>query len=160
MKDLKALYEGLGFSKVTTYIQSGNVIFKSDSLAPSALSHNIKEAIKQRYSFDVPVLIRTQQEIEQVMQHPSFSTLNLESEGSQYLVTFLENDAKEEDIALLQDSLKEDESLEVIGREIYLHTPSGYGKTKISNTFIEKKLQQNATTRNYKTIIKLYFLTK
>jgi len=43
---------------------------------------------------------------------------------------------------------------------IYLYTPNGYGKTKLSNNFIENKLEVKATTRNWKIVLKLEELLK
>ena len=65
MVDLKKLYESLGFSDVKTYIQSGNVIFKSDSnISDIQLAKKIEKAISEQYLFEVPVIIRTNKELE------------------------------------------------------------------------------------------------
>ena len=48
----------------------------------------------------------------------------------------------------------------ITGREIYLHCPGGYGNTKLSNNFFEKKLFVKATTRNWNTVNKLWEMAK
>ena len=48
----------------------------------------------------------------------------------------------------------------VIGREVYLHCPNGYGNTKINNAFFEKRLKAIATTRNWNTVAKLLELAQ
>ena len=65
MADLKVLYTKLGFTNILTYIQSGNVIFESDKKA-SEIVILIQETIKQNYDFEVPVIIRTAKEIEDI----------------------------------------------------------------------------------------------
>src|SRR5690242_803730 len=64
MTDLKTLYEALKFKDVTTYIQSGNVIFKSTSASDQKVAKRIEDAIYKRYGFAVPVIIRTVEEME------------------------------------------------------------------------------------------------
>ncbi|MEJ7676829.1 MAG: DUF1697 domain-containing protein [Segetibacter sp.] len=65
MTDLKVLYESLKFKDVITYIQSGNVIFKTSiELSDVELAEKIEQAIYQKYNFDVPVIIRSVEEIE------------------------------------------------------------------------------------------------
>ena len=54
--------------------------------------------------------------------------------------------------------VKAPERLVFVGREVYLYCPNGYGKTKFSNVFIEKKLGVSATTRNWKSVLKLHEL--
>ena len=68
MTGLKALYEELKFKAVTTYIQSGNVIFKTGKKeSDETLSKKIEKAIQEKYHFDVPVIIRTVEEIENII---------------------------------------------------------------------------------------------
>ena len=73
MADLKALYENLQFENVKTYIQSGNVVFKSEKkLADADTAKRIEEAIQKKYGFHVPVIIRSHKELEKVIASNSF----------------------------------------------------------------------------------------
>src|SRR3989344_9460301 len=72
MSDLKALYEALGFKNVTTYIQSGNVIFQSTQTDIVALSQKIEEKIHKTYQFQVAVIIRTIPELKQIIDENPF----------------------------------------------------------------------------------------
>jgi len=159
MKDLKALYESLGFENVVTYIQSGNVIFKSNK-SEDVLIELIEKAISNKYGFDVPVQIRSTGEFEHIIKACSFGELDLVEEGTRVMVTFLALVPSTEFVAKLMTYVKEPERLLIVGREVYLHCPNGYGKTKLSNIFIENKLKVKATTRNWKSVIKLYELSK
>ena len=155
MKDLKALYASLGFTNVITYIQSGNVIFESDE-DENKLIEKIEKAITQNYGFDVPVQIRNVTKFEDIIKCCPFSDLDLEEEGTRVMVTFLAEEASEEFIKKLMTYLHKPERLVIMGKEIYLHYPNGYEKSKLSNNFIENKLQVQVTTRNWNTVVKLF----
>ena len=159
MTDLKALYESLDFQNVVTYIQSGNVIF--DTLVDSMddLKITIEKAIEEKYKFHVPVEIRTNHEIENIIRNCPFGSVNLVENGTKVLVTFLSSEPQEVMASDIQKYVVAPEKLVVRGKEVYLHCPNGYGKTKLSNTFIEKKLKVEATTRNWKSVHKLHELS-
>ena len=155
MEDLKALYEGLDFGKVTTYIQSGNVIFKTGlNLSISRLSEKIEKAIEEKYHFHVPVIIRTADEMHQILSSNPF--LNEEGINREKLhVTFLEEEPQPTQVSAIIEADFSPDGFRIIGKEVYLYCPGGYGNTKLSNTFFEKKLCTKATTRNWKTVGKL-----
>jgi uncharacterized protein (DUF1697 family) len=68
MTELKALYESLKLKDIITYIQSGNVIFKSEkSLSDLELAAKIEKAIYKKYGFEVPVIIRNKDEIQKII---------------------------------------------------------------------------------------------
>lgn len=48
----------------------------------------------------------------------------------------------------------------ISGRSVYLYLPDGYGKTRLNNTFFETRLQQQATTRNWKTMLEILKITE
>lgn len=71
MKDLKGLFEGLGFSDVQTYIQSGNVIFKAQS--SGNLVEEIQTAIVNYYGFEVPLQVVEGDFLNQVIEQNPFA---------------------------------------------------------------------------------------
>lgn len=155
MKELKSLYESLGFENVLTYIQSGNVIFDSDIDHAEDIERSIRDAIKAKYNFEVPVDIRTSHEFKEVLANLPFDDVNLETDGTQMLITFLAQQPDKSAVNRLMEYVKAPEKLTLGDKCIYLHCPNGYGKTKLSNVFIEKKLDVLATTRNLKSVNKL-----
>jgi uncharacterized protein (DUF1697 family) len=154
MADLKTLYENLGFKEVVTYIQSGNVVFKTETLMDGMdLKQKIEKVIAENYPFTVFVLVRTQTEWHNVLISNPFlkdNALGLEK----LYVTFLDELPDNS----LWDKIKNldfaPEQFIILGKEVYLYT-SDYGKTKLSNSFFEKKLKVKATTRNWKTVQQL-----
>jgi uncharacterized protein (DUF1697 family) len=157
MADLKTLYENLGFKEVVTYIQSGNVVFKTETVMDSIdLTQKIEKVIAEHYPFTVPVLVRTQSEWHNVLISNPFLKDNAFDLEKVY-VTFLD----ELPDTVLLDKIKNldfaPEQFIILGKEIYLYT-SDYGNTKLSNHFFEKKLKVKATTRNWKTVQRLFEL--
>ena len=150
--ELKALYESLGFESVTTYIQSGNVVFKtSEDIDLELLSENIEKAIEKKFQFAVPVINFTRNEFNSIILSNPFLTRN-EVDKERLYVTFLQ---KIPDAVLVEKlnsvNYLPDEFI-ISGKAIYVYCPNGYGRTKINNNFFENKLKANATTRNWKTV--------
>jgi len=81
--------------------------------------------------------------------------VDLEENGTKVLLTFLSKQPQASKIEELTEYVKSPEELVVKNKEVYLFCPNGYGKTKLSNAFIERKLDVIATTRNWKSICKL-----
>jgi uncharacterized protein (DUF1697 family) len=160
MKELKSLYESLGFENVLTYIQSGNVIFNSDIDHVLDIQKLIEDAINTKYNFEVPVDIRTSNEFEKVLANIPFGEVDLEADGTKMLITFLSHQPDKSAVNRLMKYVKAPEKLVLGDKCIYLHCPNGYGKTKLSNVFIEKKLDVLATTRNLKSVNKLCELAR
>jgi uncharacterized protein (DUF1697 family) len=155
MADLKALYEGLQFKEVTTYIQSGNVIFKSDSkLSDAALAQKIEAAILKKYSFSVPIIVRNISQLENIISaNPFLKEKNTDVEKLH--VTFLSAVPGEAATDAIKSLNYPPDQFSIAGQEVFLYTPGGYGETKLSNKFFENKLKVTATTRNWKTVNKL-----
>jgi uncharacterized protein (DUF1697 family) len=153
MADLEALFAGLGHSDVVTYVQSGNVVFRSASKSAAALPTAIEERITRDLGLAVTVLIRSKAELDKVTAANPF--LAGGADLTKLHVTFL---AAKPDAALVKavaEFRAEPDEFRIAGREVYLHCPAGYGNTKLNNTFWEKKLGVGATTRNWNTVTKL-----
>ena len=152
MADLKTLYERLKFKEITTYIQSGNVIFNTDkSLPRQEISKRIEEKITEKYNFIVPVIIRTKSEmVKTFSDNPFLDRKDINPERLH--VTFLAGLPKQADKKRIEKLEFPPDEFIIDGKEIYLHCPNGYGKTKLSNNFFENRLNVTATTRNWRTI--------
>jgi len=159
MTDLKDLYLSLGFEGVSTYIQSGNVIFQSSGSDKKDLKIAIEKAIGEKYNFHVPVTIRTEKELKEIADSCPYEGAEIEENGTKILVTFLASSPSIENQEILKEYVKAPEKLTIRGSEIYLYCPNGYGKSKLSNTFLENKLGISATTRNWKSVRKLCYLS-
>ena len=156
MAELKKLYESLGFKNVQTYIQSGNVIFEYSDANLSKLISKIEKKIKEYFGFDVLVLIRTKDEFQKLIENTPFS----KKDNNKLHVTFLSSIPTDSPIEEINKVKYKSEEFFISGKEIYLFCPNGYGKSKLSNNFFERKLKLSATTRNWKTITKLLEITE
>lgn len=159
MEALQQLFENLQFKKVKTYIQSGNVIFNTDiNYSKSTLCHQISHAIKNQFGYEVPVLVLATEELSKIMEMNPF--LKGKSIDTQKLhVTFLASMPDVESVKKLEAMNFGADRFFVIGDVVYLFVPDSYGKTKLSNSFLECKLKVSATTRNWKTVLALNELT-
>lgn len=157
MDALSTLYESLGLKNVKTYIQSGNVIFESEGSNPAELVNLIENKIEQTFGFFVKVLIRSKEEIQKVLEKNPFYGERKE-DISKLHVTFLSEVPEHYSLKTLDKFINSTEEFFISGREIYLFCPNGYGRTKLTNNLFEKNLKVSATTRNLKTVNKLYEL--
>jgi uncharacterized protein (DUF1697 family) len=151
MERLRASFEALGFDSVRTYVQSGNVVFKSEQNSLAGLSKKIEEKIQRDFGFSVPVSVKTSKEIEQIVgNNPLVKEKGIDH--SKLHVTFLSDAPPKAAVEALEPLARGREQFRVLNREIYLYCPDGYGRTKLSNNAIEKKLSVVATTRNWRTV--------
>ena len=148
MEDLKKLYESLNFSNVLTYIQSGNIIFECKEEKLNVLSKIIEQGIKEEYNFDVKTLIKKPEDLKKILDKNPFG-------AEKVYVTFLFDVPKNIPLNELNNAKQETEQIEIINDIVYFLCPESYGKTKLSNNFLETKLKIPATTRNWNTVNKL-----
>ncbi len=154
MDALKNIFQKLGLQDVQTYIQSGNVVFRSAEKDNGKLEKAIAKKITETFDFDVPVLVLPLKKLEQVFSSNPF--LKGRNEDITKLhVTFLSEVPLQENIDLLKAGSYGTDEFTVVNDVVYLFCPDGYGNTKLSNTFFESKLKVSATTRNWKTITEL-----
>lgn len=149
MEMLQKMYERLGFDKVQTYVQSGNVIFGSEREDPTALAQTITQQIGNDFGFDVPVIVIPTDQLEQIIRD---NPLLDESKDPAFMhVTFLSSTPQTSDSDAIEAKRSDGEEFSVAENAVYLYCPNGYGKTKLNNTFLEAKLKVSATTRSWKT---------
>jgi uncharacterized protein (DUF1697 family) len=155
MKDLKALFEELKYTSVATYIQSGNVVFKAaENTTDIATAKKTEAAIKEKFGVDVPVIIRTAEEMgHAVKTNPFIGREGIDIEKLH--ITFLEELPAAANLEKIKTYDYPPEQFIIIQKEVYLYCPNGYGNAKLVNSFFENKLKVKATTRNWKTVNKL-----
>ena len=153
MADLEACFGTIGHAAVSTYIQSGNVVFTSRAKSSAALARGIAEGIGRELGLDVGVLVRSREELAAVARANPF--LRTRADPKFLHVTFLAEQPAAELVTAVESFDGGRDELRVDGREVYLHCPGGYGETKLNNGFLERKLRVVATTRNWNTVTKL-----
>ena len=155
MAELKSLYESLNLLNVRTYVQSGNVVFECPEPDASKLAELIEAQIERTFGYSVFVFIRDTREFRRVIDCNPFSNERSEDPARLH-VTFLYKTPDESKMSNLRPPNDEADEFFAGDKEIFLYCPNGYGRTKLSNTFFERKLNMPATTRNWKTVNALY----
>lgn len=155
MAELKKLFETLGFADITTYVQSGNIVFNcaSDENA-GTLEARIEKEIETVFGYEnVTAFIKTRAALEQLRDRSPYPPS--EGDTKRRYFTFIRKAPSAEQVEKLEPYASEAERFTVTDTCIYLYCPEGYGKTKLSNNFFENKLKIRATTRNWNTVNKL-----
>ncbi|RRB02322.1 DUF1697 domain-containing protein [Larkinella rosea] len=155
MAGLKSLFEDLNCTQVKTYIQSGNIVFNQEVGNQEEQIRQIEKKIVDAYSFQVPVLIRSQPELAEIAQNNPFLK-EKDIEIDKLHVTFLADIPSESNRDKLKNVTFGSDRFIIVGKDVYVYCPGGYGNTKLSNTFFENKLKVTATTRNWRTVNELY----
>ncbi|MBB4184969.1 uncharacterized protein (DUF1697 family) [Sinorhizobium terangae] len=143
MAELKAICESLGFTDVRTYIQSGNVLFRSE-LSEAKVQKRLEDALAERMGKAPGVILRSRSQLEKIADEAPFAG----AKPNFLLVTFLPEpppaDALEKLVA------PDGEEVRISGREIYIHFPNGSGKSKLKLPALKP-----GTARNLNTVRKL-----
>ncbi|ETT80943.1 DUF1697 domain-containing protein [Viridibacillus sp. FSL R5-0477] len=162
MAELKQMFEKMGFKRVKTYIQSGNVLFESDEKEQFIHEH-IEHEIKAVFGFAISVVLRTFSELERITEECPFSkeaimAAEASSEGESLYVALLLEVPSQEKIERLSAFRTEYEDFQVEGREVYLLLRKSIRNSKLAINV--QKLGVPVTIRNWKTMNKLTALAK
>ena len=155
MAELRGLAIDLGLEQVATYVQSGNLVFRTKAKVDARLARKVEAAIAERFGFTSEVILRTALEIRAVVEanpwakRPAWDSAKL-------LVTFLREDpggaARERVLALNGGP----EELWISGRELFVYYPAGIGRAKLTPSKIDQALGKVVGTgRNWKSVLAL-----
>lgn len=159
MDDLRALYEFLQLQAPRTYVQSGNVIFRTKERDIAKLTQKIQEGIGQKFGFRPEVIIRSTEELEQSVVANPFRTRQ-DVEPAKLLITFLSAEPPLDAKAVLHNLKVQHEELHLIGRQLYIYFPDGVGKSKLPWSSVEKLLKVTGTARNLNSVLKMLEIAK
>lgn len=157
MKDLESMFSAAGCRSVTTYIQSGNVVFEASPALAKRLPALIENAIAERFGFQIPVVTRMGQELRAIVRGNPFLKRGAGIETLH--VAFLGERPAAADVKALDTDRSPPDAFVVRGREIYLHCPNGYGRSKLTNAYFDSRLGTTSTVRNWRTVVTLVDLT-
>jgi uncharacterized protein (DUF1697 family) len=152
MADLLALYKNLGFKDSETFIQSGNVVFSNpESMPIPGIAAKIEEAILKKFGYSIPVIIRTPEELRDIIVlNPFYGEENFNSE--RLAVIFLDDKPSEAQIGKIENISYPPDKFKIIGKEIFIYCPNGFGRSKIYTGFFENKMKVTGTGRNWNTV--------
>jgi uncharacterized protein (DUF1697 family) len=158
MTELRDLCVALGFSDVTTYLQSGNVVLATNE--PQArIGPTLSAAIGREFGYgDVTVLAWTAAELRALIAANPFVARGCAP--AKLHVTFLAAGPAPAALSRLDAARYLPDELAAGKRAVYVHCPNGYGRTKLNNSFFERTLGFPATTRNWNTTTRLFELAR
>jgi len=154
MDALRALYESMKLREAQTYVQSGNVIFRTDERDIARLAKRIEDGIERKLGFRPDVILRTATEMREVIARNPFAKRR-GIEPSKLLVTFLGSDPGAEAREKILQIKCDPKELRIEGRELYIYFPNGIGRSKLSWAGLEKTLKTPGTARNWNSVTKM-----
>jgi uncharacterized protein (DUF1697 family) len=153
MAYLRDALEKTSFQSITTYIQSGNIVFSS-KLESEECESIITDVLKSNFNLEVPVIVREQSYFDHVIKGNPFKTRTIEN--SKFMsFGFLKEAPNDENIKAMAIFSTDLETFEIVDDVIYFYCGVGFGTTKMTNAWFEKKLGVVSTMRNYNTTLKL-----
>ena len=155
-KPLREALTAAGFKNVATYINSGNAIVKS-RLSREKVVEKIAKICKREFGFDKAIHAVTREEwAELIAKNPFPEAVSV----PKFLhAAVLEAEPDKAKVEALREYAKKDERLEVMDKVAYLHTPNGFGTSKLAEKF-DKGIGVANTARNWNTVLKLMELAK
>jgi len=153
MKTLKAVFEGLGFDNVSTYINSGNVIFESNLNDADELILQIRSALKENFTFDIHLIIRSRINI---IKLAKLIPKDWQNDGIQKTdVLFLCKDYdNKKSLSLIKLVSRIDNAIYISGAIVWNIKVQDWSKSGMSK-FTDSELYKNMTARNVNTVRKL-----
>jgi uncharacterized protein (DUF1697 family) len=154
MDALRELYESLGLRDAQTYVQSGNVVFRTNAKDLVRLQKRIEDGIEQSFGFRTSVVLRSSAELKDVIRRNPFAKRS-GIEPNKLVVSFLAGEPGSESKQKIAQIKVGPEEMYLDGRELYLHYAGGMGKSKLSPALLERTLKVSGTARNWNTVTKL-----
>jgi uncharacterized protein (DUF1697 family) len=154
MEELRALYESLKLREPRTYVQSGNVIFKTEERDLAKLTKRIEAGIEKKFGFQSDVMVRTTAELKSVIARNPFAKRR-GIEPGKLLVTFLASDPGAEARAQVLQIKADPDEMRADGRELYTYFPNGMARPKVPWAAIERVLKLSGTGRNWNSVVNM-----
>jgi uncharacterized protein (DUF1697 family) len=153
MRDLSEMFSNLGCEDVRTFIQSGNVIFRASPALSAGIPGLITAQIAKSFGYRTPVVLRTAEQLEEVILNNPFLRSGAAEETLHVL--FLADLPSQHLVGELDPLRSTPDAFIVRGREVYLQLSKGVARSKLTNGYFDSKLATTSTGRNWRTVTKL-----
>jgi uncharacterized protein (DUF1697 family) len=154
MDELRAVYESLGFRDAQTYIQSGNVVCRTEKRDLATAGARIEKGIERNFGFRPSVIVRTAAELREVMVRNPFAKRS-GIDASRLLVAFLASSPAADALDKVLKIKCAPQELRVSGRELFIYFPNGMARPTLPMATVERTLKIASTGRNWNTVRKL-----
>jgi len=152
MAELRSFFEGLGFTNVATYVQSGNVVFRAGKGDAAALTREIEAAFEKKWGFNSRIMVRDAGWFERLVTENPYP--DVAGEPTKLHAYVLEREPTAEEATRLADKCTGPERFKIKGDVLYLHAPDGLGKSVFAN-LIPRTLKVPGTARNWRSVLTL-----
>ena len=153
MEALKAVFEGLGFARVQTFIASGNVVFDSQARNVAALERKIEAALQAAFGFEIDTFVRTLDEVAVLADHPAFEAGTQRTRTQ--VIGFLRDAPTPQALQAIEAMTTEVDELQLHGRELFWRSSNSQAESTFSNAAFERALKLRTTFRGVATLRKL-----
>jgi uncharacterized protein (DUF1697 family) len=152
MAEFKAMLEGLGYSNVSTLLNSGNAVFNSTVRSQRKHEASIAAALHETMAVTTPVIVKSAADWSAVLGASPISPP--EEDHSKYLVAFAAEEEALLELKPLEELAKGPERFVVTKEAAFLHCPAGVLQSKVGEALLGKA-GKRVTTRNWATVLKL-----
>ena len=155
MPALVSVFTEAGCTDVSTYIQSGNVVFSAGTKLARSIAAEAARAITRRFGLTVPVVVRSAAELAATIAGNPLRS----ADPAALHVMFLADRPSAAAIASLDPRRSATDDFVVVGKQVYLRCPNGIGNSKLTNSYFDTKLATVSTCRNWRTVERLVALS-
>lgn len=157
MADLRDLYASLGFANTKTLLQSGNAVFHAETDDLAKIQKMIADGIQGKYGFDVDIMLRTPEQLEEAIANHPFTKEQLD-DPKKISFVYLDGEPEDTTVEELRENNSGNEIIHVKGYTLYIYYTDGKGRSKLDNNRIQRTLKVKATDRNWNTTMKVHKL--
>ena len=148
MKELVKLMEAEGFSRVKTYIASGNVVFGAGA-SEAELQKRIEDLVEANFGFRAKVFLVTADHLQKLLDANPFR--DHEHKGAAQHLFFIQGPITKADTARMDELKAENEAYSLTGECFYFYAPDGVGRSKLIEK-LAQCLKADMTARNLNTV--------
>lgn len=150
MAGLREALEAAGCNSVSTYIQSGNVVFTKQTSDRKALARRLERAVEEAFGVKSVVVLRTFSELRKLARSHPFG-----DDSSRTYVVFLAETPPRAAVRRLKERNVGPDRYEVVGQDVFVHYPTGLQGGRLSAAALERALEVAGTMRNWRTVTRL-----
>ncbi len=154
MAELRDALVAAGLDEVSTYLQSGNVLFSAETDDRSTLESSIEAAVGERFGFDVAVLVRSAEQMQEVVVSNPYAP-QAASDPTRVHAMFLAASPSAEAWSRVDPASVAPDEFSVNDDVVYMHLPNGMGGAQLPDAIVQAELGVAATTRNWRTVTRL-----
>jgi len=159
MASLKEAVLKSSYTDVQTYIQSGNLIFRSPKTPPTILSFQLEKLVNDTFGINISIIVLSKKALEKIVRKNPFRPIK-DDEISKLYVSFIKEEINPNAIVSFAENTITDDKFHITKKSIYTFYNVKYSASKLNNNLYEKKFNCIATTRNWKTTLKLLEMAK